>query len=50
MQSIGMCREPEYDVEKFGEAGEAMDQGYQPATQGQREVSARQGTTKGMKG
>ena len=43
-------REPEYDVEKFRKATEATDRGYRLAMQVQREVSARRGTGKGMKG
>ena len=50
MQLPRMLREPEYNVEKFGEAVEATVQGYRPATQAQREVSTRRGTAKGMKG
>ena len=45
-----MCREPQYNAEKFGEAAEATNWGYRPATQAQREVSIRRGTAKGMKG
>ena len=50
MQSTGMCGEPKYDVEKFGEAAKAMDRGFQPTTKAQREISAQQATAKGMKG
>ena len=50
MRLAGMREEPDYDVEKFGEAAEAMNRGYWPATQAQREVSVRRGTAKGMKG
>ena len=50
MRSTGMRGEPEYEVEKFGAAAEAMDRGYQPAMKAQREMSARRGTAKGMKG
>ena len=50
MRSTGMHGEPKYDVEKFGESAEATDRGYGPATKAQREMSARRGTAKGMKG
>ena len=50
MRLAGMCGEPEYDVEKSGEAAQATGQGYRPATQSQREVSTRRGTAKGMTG
>ena len=50
MRSAGMRGEPEYDVEKSGEAAQAAGQGYRPATQSQREVSTRRGTAKGMTG
>ena len=50
MRSAGMCGEPEYDIEKREEAAEATVRGYRPATQAQREVSARRGAAKGMKG
>ena len=50
MQSVGMRGEPEYDMDKFGEVAEVTDPGYWPATQAQREVSARRGPTKLMKG
>ena len=50
MRSTRMRGEPEYEVEKFGAAAEAMDRGYQPAMKAQREMSARRGTAKGMKG
>ena len=49
MRSARMHGEPEYDVEKFGEAIEATDWGHRLATQAQREVSARRGTAKDMK-
>ena len=49
MWSIGVRGEPEYDVEKFGEATEATDWGHQLATKAQREISARRATAKGMK-
>ena len=35
MRSTGMRGEPEYDVEKFGEAAEVTDWGYGPATKAQ---------------
>ena len=34
-----MREEPKYDMEKFGEAAEATNQGYRPTTQAQQETS-----------